>query len=206
MSWANFGEPATLVRSPMFRKLMDALVDCRSGVSPDSLFCEMEMETGETPVLLCVFLWIVSASSPLRRRQGSITGTFRGGKSRTASAMALMCGGVESQQPPTMLSQPFCAHSLSCGASVSGVSGKPVGNSGFGRPAFGKALTEIGALPERSSRSARSDFGPSAQFMPSESRGTWETEFQNASTVCPVTPRLLPAWMKVTEASMGMHK
>jgi hypothetical protein len=27
-------------------------------------------------------------------------------------------------------------------------------------------------------------------------------EFQNASTVWPVTPRLLPAWMNVTEARM----
>ncbi len=28
-------------------------------------------------------------------------------------------------------------------------------------------------------------------------------EFQNASTVWPVTPRLLPAWMNVTEARIG---
>src|ERR1019366_2293999 len=83
----------------------------------------------------------VNASSPLRRKYGSTVGTLRGGKFFTASAIALMCDGVVPQQPPTMLSQPFCAHSLNCGANDSGVSGKPVGNSGFGRPALGYVLT-----------------------------------------------------------------
>src|SRR2546425_9990637 len=117
--------------------------------------------------------------------------------------MALMCAGVVPQQPPMMFSQPFCAQSFNCGASVSGVSGKPVGKSGLGRPALGYALTYIGATLASSSTSGRSSFGPSAQFKPTLSSGTWEMEFQNASTVCPVTPRLLAAWINVTEAMIG---
>src|SRR5476651_2488242 len=84
---------------------------------------------------------IVSASNPLNLIHGSTVGTLRGRKFFTASAIALMCGGVVPQQPPTMFSQPFCAHSRNCGARDSGVSGKPVGSSGFGNPAFGYALT-----------------------------------------------------------------
>ena len=52
--------------------------------------------------------------------------------------------------------------------------------------------------------SGRISFGPSAQFMPTLRSGTCEMEFQNASTVWPVTPRLLPAWMNVTEARIGI--
>src|SRR5216683_1944686 len=78
MSLANFGEPVTLVRSPMFTKFMPGR--------------------------------IVSASRPLRRVCGSIRGGRRGGKPRTAWAMAWMCAGVVPQQPPTMFSQPSSAH------------------------------------------------------------------------------------------------
>jgi (E)-4-hydroxy-3-methylbut-2-enyl-diphosphate synthase len=63
MSWANFGDPATLVRSPMFRKLMEAFVESRAGVSPAHRTLQREhlddtpsptssAGTGETPVLL----------------------------------------------------------------------------------------------------------------------------------------------------------
>ena len=52
-------------------------------------------------------------------------GNFAGAMPRTASAIALMCGGVVPQQPPTILRKPASAHSRSCGASVSGVSGNP---------------------------------------------------------------------------------
>src|SRR6266567_7619010 len=114
-----------------------------------------------------------------------------------------MWGGVVPQQPPTMFNQRFCAQSFNCGASDCGVSGKPVGKRGLGRPALGYALRYIGATPASSSTSARSSFGPSAQFKPTLSSGTWEMEFQNASTVCPVTPRLLAAWINVTEAMIG---
>jgi len=80
---------------------------------------------------------MVSASSPLRRVAGAIGGGTRGGRPRTASASARMCAGVVPQQPPTRFSHPFAAHSRSCGASVSGVSGNPVGCIGSGSPAFG---------------------------------------------------------------------
>src|SRR5690242_13960481 len=80
---------------------------------------------------------IVRGSRPLNRLNGSEVGTTRGDKPRTASLMTRMCAGVVPQQPPTRLSQPLRAQSLSCGARVSGVSGKPVGRRGFGRPAFG---------------------------------------------------------------------
>ena len=56
---------------------------------------------------------------------------------RTASASALMCGGVVPQQPPTMFSQPDCAHSANCGASVSGVSGKAGGQHRIGQAGVG---------------------------------------------------------------------
>src|ERR1017187_9546707 len=65
---------------------------------------------------------------------------FRGGQSRTAAAIARICSGVVPQQPPTKLSQPFAAHLPSFGARLSGVSGKPVSESGSGKPAFGYAL------------------------------------------------------------------
>jgi hypothetical protein len=83
----------------------------------------------------------VSASIPLRRKYGSTVGTTRGGIPRTACAIFPICGGVVPQQPPTMLKIPARPHSASCGASDSGVSGKPVGSSGFGNPAFGYTLT-----------------------------------------------------------------
>jgi hypothetical protein len=62
---------------------------------------------------------------------------MRGAAPRTASAMARMCSGVVPQQPPTMLSQPFFAHSPMIGAMSLGVAGKPVGSRGSGSPAFG---------------------------------------------------------------------
>ena len=79
----------------------------------------------------------VTLSSPLKRRYGSISASSRGGESFTVSAIAFMCAGVVPQQPPTILSQPLSAHSRSCGAKDSGVSGKPVGSSGSGKPALG---------------------------------------------------------------------
>src|SRR5438552_2302999 len=66
--------------------------------------------------------------------------TRRGANPCTASASARMCSGVVPQQPPTTFSQPFLAHLETFGAKVSGVSGKPVGESGSGSPAFGYAL------------------------------------------------------------------
>src|SRR5438876_7487607 len=79
----------------------------------------------------------VRASNPLKRVYASALGGTRGGNSRTASARALMCAGVVPQQPPTRLSHPFSAQSFNWGASVSGVSGKPVGSSELGKQALG---------------------------------------------------------------------
>ena len=59
----------------------------------------------------------------------------------TAAAIIAICSGVVPQHPPTILSQPFSAHSRNCGARVCGVSGKPVGSSGSGSPALGWLLT-----------------------------------------------------------------
>ena len=63
-----------------------------------------------------------------------------------------------------------------------------------------------GAMPASSSISGRISLGPRAQFIPTLKSGTCEIEFQNASTVCPVTPRLLPGWMNVTEAMIGTRR
>ena len=89
-----------------------------------------------------------------------------------------MCAGVVPQQPPTMFSQPLRAHSSSCGARVSGVSGKPVGSIGLGNPAFGYALTQMPAMPDSSSMKGRISLGPRAQLMPTLSRRWLEIEFQ----------------------------
>ena len=45
--------------------------------------------------------------------------------------------------------------------------------------------------------------GPSEQLMPTANSGACEIEFQQASTVCPVSIRSLPTWVKVMEARMG---
>jgi len=139
-------------------------------------------------------------------RTGDLRAPAGGLTPRTASAMCLIWAGVVPQHPPTIFNQPLSAHSRSCGANDSGVSGNPVGNNGFGRPALGWALIWIGAICDNSSISGRISLGPSAQFIPTLNNGTWEMEFQKASTVCPVTPRLLPAWINVTDAIIGTRR
>ncbi len=91
-----------------------------------------------------------------------------------------------------MFSQPACAHSAICGASDSGVSGKPV-SAAADRAARRsdkpkRAPARCAPVPRRSGRIS---LGPSAQFMPTLSGSACETEFQNASTVCPVSVRPL---------------
>ncbi len=80
---------------------------------------------------------IVRASRPLKRECGSGLGGTRGGRPRTAAAIARMWAGVVPQQPPTMFRNPDSANSRSTGAMSSGPSGYPVGSNGSGRPAFG---------------------------------------------------------------------
>ena len=74
-------------------------------------------------------------SSPLKRLKGSTLGGTRGGRPRTAAAIASMCAGVVPQQPPTTLTQPRSANSRTRPAVISGVSGKQPNPSG--RPALG---------------------------------------------------------------------
>ncbi|MCK0509975.1 hypothetical protein GO608_002540 [Aromatoleum buckelii] len=64
----------------------------------------------------------MKASRPDRRSFFSSTGTARGARPETASAIALMCAGVVPQQPQTMLTRPASAHSRIAAASASGVS------------------------------------------------------------------------------------
>ena len=112
INFENFGEPVMLVRSPITAKPNSGVMF--SGSSPES--CN------------------VGGTSVSRDRS---CGSDRGLQSRTAVAIARMCSGVVPQQPPTRLSQPFSVQRFSFGVSVSGVSGKPVSESGSGRPAFG---------------------------------------------------------------------
>ena len=115
-----------------------------------------------------------------------------------------MCGGVVPQQPPTMFSQPFCAHSLKLRRErlrrfrETGREQR-VGQAGV-RIRADVNWRDAGKLLDE-----RTQFlGPErAVHADAQSRGTLETEFQNASTVWPVTPRLLPAWINVTEARIG---
>src|SRR5690606_4217796 len=67
------------------------------------------------------------------------SGNARGGTPATASAIALMCGGVVLQQLPTRFNKPEVANSFSVAAISSGVSS--YSPKALGRPAFGWALT-----------------------------------------------------------------
>ena len=75
------------------------------------------------------------ASRPLKREYASTLGGTRGGRLRTASAMAWTWSGVVPQQPPTMLTKPLSANSRRRPAVIFGVSGKAPKPSG--RPALG---------------------------------------------------------------------
>ncbi|GIT12750.1 MAG: hypothetical protein CM1200mP34_1560 [Verrucomicrobiales bacterium] len=120
----------------------------------------------------------VNASMPLSRNHGSGLAKRLGSQSATALAISRICPGVVPQQPPTMFSQPLAAQSCNCGANDSGVSGKPVGSSGSGMPAFGCALTLTGAMRESSPMCDRISCGPSAQLIPTLTRSMLDTEFQ----------------------------
>src|SRR5687768_10726789 len=66
-----------------------------------------------------------SGSSPESRSAWAACGSMRGARPRTALAIAAMCAGVEPQQPPTILTQPFAANSLRTVAMSSGDSSYP---------------------------------------------------------------------------------
>ncbi len=131
----------------------------------------------------------LTGSSPLSRRYRGGWGGRRGGRSRTASAIARMWAGVVPQHPPTMLTSPCSANSRSTAAMDSGVSS--YSPNSFGRPALGWVLTRTGATRDSSWTYGRSAGGPSAQLRPTLSGRACATEFQNASVVCPdrVRPR-----------------
>ena len=81
MSFANFGEPATFVRSPI---MMNCPICCVNG-------CEPLKRSGiAAPVENLVSVFVA-----------------RGGLSSSAFAIAAMCSGVLPQQPPAMLSKPL---------------------------------------------------------------------------------------------------
>ena len=65
---------------------------------------------------------ISNGSRPLKRGRRGRSGMRRGGRPRTASAIARVCSGVVPQQPPTRLTSPSSANSrssrlVSCGPS-----------------------------------------------------------------------------------------
>ena len=79
----------------------------------------------------------LSASRPASRRAGGAAGRARGANRSVRRRMAAMCSGVVPQQPPTRLTRPSRAKVSRMAAVSSGPSGKPVGDSGLGRPALG---------------------------------------------------------------------
>jgi hypothetical protein len=120
ISLANFGEPATFVRSPIIMKTPGC---CTKGCEPDSSsgFGSGTATEGR------------STSSSL----GASVGSTRRGSASRARAMAAMCSGVFPQQPPAMLIRPPSAKPRRWRAMSAGSRSKPVGESGFGSPAFG---------------------------------------------------------------------
>src|SRR5438477_11583118 len=105
MSWANLGEPATLVRSPMLMKLTETVCPAAPSGSVSRAWREIfgaralspvpeprARGEGDAPALsefsrnapLFRFPRLVRASRPLRRRDGWTFGGTRGGRPLTA--------------------------------------------------------------------------------------------------------------------------
>src|SRR5258708_6620388 len=132
MSLENFGEPVTLVRSPIMVKLESGRIV--SGSKPENwVFGVWRSAFGVGGSAFGVGGSDLSDRTDRKLSDGS----WRGATPFTDSAIARICSGVVPQQPPTMFSQPLAAHSFNWGESDSGVSGKPVSESASGRPAFG---------------------------------------------------------------------
>ena len=93
---------------------------------------------------------ILNGSRPDKRQARLRSGIERGAISRTESAIARICSGVEPQQPPIILTSPLEANSLTISDISCGVwSYSP---NSLGRPALGCAETKVSALDESSSR------------------------------------------------------
>ncbi len=91
ISFANFGEPATLVRSPI---MMKEPICCVNGCEPDRRSGARRL--GRTGA---------AADGPAARRRCAA-----GGRSASARAIAAMCSGVLPQQPPAMFTRPPSAN------------------------------------------------------------------------------------------------
>ena len=79
---------------------------------------------------------MISGSRPLNTANGrALAGGSRGSSAATAPAIARMWSGVVPQQPPSTLTNPSCAKSLSsCAVRSAGSSYSPIA---LGRPALG---------------------------------------------------------------------
>ncbi len=109
---------------------------------------------------------MLKASKPDNRHSSGIFGIFLGAKPSMASAIALMCSGVEPQQPPKILTKPDSAHSPTCLLIV--LAPKSYSPNSFGSPAFGCAETKQSATRDISATYWRNKSGPSAQLSPIE--------------------------------------
>ena len=132
MSLANLREPATLVLSPTFVKLlfrMSTVVVSRPlTVSTSLSSLKWAVFEDESPDLVFSSLkWAVFEDEK--------SGSWRGATSSRASAIARMWSGVVPQHPPTMFTSPFSAIAFTADAISSGLWSYPP--ISLGRPAFG---------------------------------------------------------------------
>ena len=132
MSLANLREPATLVLSPTFVKLlfrMSTVVVSRPlTVSTGLSSLKWAVFEDESPDLVFSSLkWAVFEDEK--------SGSWRGATSSRASAIARMWSGVVPQHPPTMFTSPFSAIAFTADAISSGLWSYPP--ISLGRPAFG---------------------------------------------------------------------
>ena len=149
MSLANLREPATLVLSPTFVKLlfrMSTVVVSRPlTVSTGLSSLKWAVFEDESPDLVLSSLkWavfedespdLVFSSLKWAVFEDEKSGSWRGATSSRASAIARMWSGVVPQHPPTMFTSPFSAIAFTADAISSGLWSYPP--ISLGRPAFG---------------------------------------------------------------------
>ena len=85
-----------------------------------------------------------------------------------------MCSGVVPQQPPSMLTRPSSAKSLTLSANISGVSSYPP--IALGRPALGYEWTKQSAHAESACMNGSICCAPSAQLRPMHRGLEWATD------------------------------